>query len=366
MLDIKSSNKGLLVPRVALVSETDASTIPSPAVSLMVYNTAVSGSGANAVIPGYYYWTGSRWSRLSGYPVDVSESKSVTSDLITPVTACGGSGPTLMSLNSGTLIPDNDPAGLNDTIRFSGYAGTVCDAAVDVRIDHPFAGDLDIYLVAPDGTTVELSTDNGFSGDNYGTGTDLASYNYTSFSSNPAFPSITAGTAPFTGFYRPEGSFSVLAGKPLNGDWVLKVVDDAAQDSGYILKWKLTLFTTSNINYVLVREVPVTIRPGVNYLAMADFSAACRTVNGVETHLAWNTVSAGAPGTESVTAPANIIHSAATVPSVFGYEKFVQLHNQALLGANPPAATLYFQLWRRFEVYTEKTNSSLIVQTIQE
>jgi hypothetical protein len=44
MLDITASNKGLLVPRVALISVTDAVTIPSPATYLIVTNT-------NAALP---------------------------------------------------------------------------------------------------------------------------------------------------------------------------------------------------------------------------------------------------------------------------------------------------------------------------
>jgi trimeric autotransporter adhesin len=59
-LDIKSSNKGLLVPRLSLSSETDATTIASPQTSLLIFNT-------NASLPagvGFYFWNGTRWSKL--------------------------------------------------------------------------------------------------------------------------------------------------------------------------------------------------------------------------------------------------------------------------------------------------------------
>ena len=65
MLDVKSTSKGMLIPRVALTGTADATTISSPATSLMVYNTATAGSGTTAVIPGYYYWAGS-WVRMVG------------------------------------------------------------------------------------------------------------------------------------------------------------------------------------------------------------------------------------------------------------------------------------------------------------
>jgi hypothetical protein len=60
-LEIKSSNSGLLIPRVALISTTDTSTIISPATSLLVYNLSTS----NDVAPGFYYWDGS-WKTLKG------------------------------------------------------------------------------------------------------------------------------------------------------------------------------------------------------------------------------------------------------------------------------------------------------------
>ena len=64
MLDIKNPNKGILIPRVALTGTVDLTTIPSPAVSLMVYNTATT-TGNNSVTPGYYYWNGSLWLQLT-------------------------------------------------------------------------------------------------------------------------------------------------------------------------------------------------------------------------------------------------------------------------------------------------------------
>lgn len=52
MLDVKNPNKGLLIPRVTLTGTTNVATIPSPATSLMVYNTTAAGAGGTAVIPG--------------------------------------------------------------------------------------------------------------------------------------------------------------------------------------------------------------------------------------------------------------------------------------------------------------------------
>ena len=67
MLDVTSTNKGILIPRVALTSTASSSPItPAPTTSLLVYNTATSGSGATAVTPGFYFWSGSTWIAMLG------------------------------------------------------------------------------------------------------------------------------------------------------------------------------------------------------------------------------------------------------------------------------------------------------------
>jgi hypothetical protein len=66
-LDVTSSNKGFLPPRIALTAINVASPVTSPANGLLVFNTATAGSGSNQVVPGYYYWntTSSQWIRLA-------------------------------------------------------------------------------------------------------------------------------------------------------------------------------------------------------------------------------------------------------------------------------------------------------------
>ena len=59
-LDVTSTNKGFLPPRVTLSSVTDATTIPTPATGLLVYNLGSVGLQA-----GYYYWNGSNWATIA-------------------------------------------------------------------------------------------------------------------------------------------------------------------------------------------------------------------------------------------------------------------------------------------------------------
>lgn len=60
VLDVESTNKGVIFPRVPLTSATDVTTIASPATGLLVYNTGTGGLSP----AGYYFWNGSKWVNL--------------------------------------------------------------------------------------------------------------------------------------------------------------------------------------------------------------------------------------------------------------------------------------------------------------
>jgi hypothetical protein len=59
-LDVYSTNKGFLPPRVTLTSATVALPITSPAEGLLVYNIGSVGLQA-----GYYYWNGTSWATIA-------------------------------------------------------------------------------------------------------------------------------------------------------------------------------------------------------------------------------------------------------------------------------------------------------------
>ena len=65
IMDVKSTNKGVLLPRVALASSKDATTIPNPALGLLVYNT---GTHPDFSTEGYMFWNGTDWMVFGTYP----------------------------------------------------------------------------------------------------------------------------------------------------------------------------------------------------------------------------------------------------------------------------------------------------------
>lgn len=141
----------------------------------------------------------------------------------------GGDGsPSQFDNNTPTPIVDNTTT--NIPINVSGFTGNIGKITVLLQLNHTWDGDLDIFLIAPDGTTVLLSSDNGDDLDNYGTNCS----NRTIFDDAAGSP-INLASPPFTGTFQPEGSlsdFNGLTGSGVNGTWILRIRDDVQFDSG--------------------------------------------------------------------------------------------------------------------------------------
>lgn len=128
-------------------------------------------------------------------------------------------------------IPDNNPAGVRDTIMVA-ETGTLTSIRVSVEITHTYIGDLQVTLLAPSGKSAVLHARSG-------AGTDNLSKTY------------DATTTP---------ALRGLAGEPVQGGWTLAVQDLAAVDNGQLVKWELELaFVTDQI--VEVGEAPGVMIP---------------------------------------------------------------------------------------------------------
>ncbi len=108
------------------------------------------------------------------------------------------------------------------------------DVNVMLDIDHTWDSDLDVFLIAPDGTRLELFSDIGGSGNKF-RGTTL---------DDEAATDIDDESAPFSGTFQPEdkhlsGGLAVFDGKSAQGTWTLEVRDDTGGDSGQLNSWSL-------------------------------------------------------------------------------------------------------------------------------
>lgn len=69
-----NAKKGMLLPRVQLTGKNDQTTIPNPAVGLVVYNLQDSGSGDNQVERDmFYFWDGEKWLDMTNIDIVIRE-----------------------------------------------------------------------------------------------------------------------------------------------------------------------------------------------------------------------------------------------------------------------------------------------------
>ncbi|MBE0423496.1 MAG: proprotein convertase P-domain-containing protein [Lutibacter sp.] len=134
-------------------------------------------------------------------------------------------------------IPDNNATGVSSTIAISTNK-IIRDVKVTVNITHEWVGDLDLTLISPSGRQVLLSANNGDEGTGY----------INTVFDDGALNSISAGIAPFTGSFRPEGSLSNFYDEESLGIWTLKAVDSGPVDIGTINGWSLEICGVPKIN----------------------------------------------------------------------------------------------------------------------
>jgi len=133
-LQIDATNQGLLPPRVSLTATSATSPVTAPAVGLLVYNIATAGTGSTAVSPGYYYYSGSAWIRLT---VPTDNAANVTG---TVAVANGGTGTSNGSI-TGTGALTFTAGGTNQdvTLTPSGTGKTILNGNVGVGTATPKA-----------------------------------------------------------------------------------------------------------------------------------------------------------------------------------------------------------------------------------
>lgn len=113
VLDIVSSDKGLLIPRVSLTSNLSSpSPVTSPAVGLLVYN---SGSAQDH---GFYFWTGSIWKMLK--PQEASEVQGPSSSTDNAIARFDGTSGNIIQNSSVILDDAGNITGVNN-ITTSGF-----------------------------------------------------------------------------------------------------------------------------------------------------------------------------------------------------------------------------------------------------
>lgn len=162
-------------------------------------------------------------------PMEVALSTSRGPASVPLTLGTGVAGPATVADATDVPMAIPDPGTVSSTISVP-TAGRVKTVRVRVtRLDHTYDGDLQLRLIAPDGTSVMLAN---------GIGDDGQGFSDTVFDGGAA-QGITAGTAPYTGTFRPQGDLGRLVGTPAQGDWRLQVTDGMPGDRGALVAWGL-------------------------------------------------------------------------------------------------------------------------------
>ena len=123
--------------------------------------------------------------------------------------------PNYFSIEANLPIPDAEPHGVLSrlSIANTGLFVKASALSIDVDIKHTFRGDLQLTLISPSGKRVVLHNHSGGAEDNL------------------------IGNFPKT--LKPLEDFSKLEQEPLDGEWMLEVVDTARTDIGHLQSWTL-------------------------------------------------------------------------------------------------------------------------------
>ncbi|WP_159478269.1 hypothetical protein [Dyadobacter sp. 3J3] len=144
-LEIESTNRGLLMPRISLTNTTTWGLLGTAAAGMHVYNTNTGITSTNTTYPtlaakiGEYYWDGTGWVALAPYgsqlaPVQVKVSGISQTLANAPVNNTNGPVVRLLSLASTAVFDTGNnksgntiviaSAGLYDINSYSGFVAT--------------------------------------------------------------------------------------------------------------------------------------------------------------------------------------------------------------------------------------------------
>ena len=128
--------------------------------------------------------------------------------------------------NVNKSIPDN--SSVTDILNISDL-GSVTDVNVkDLNISHTWLEDIDINLISPDGTNIDIFSDNCDDRNNMNLSLD-----------DEANTALNCGQRNGGNTFTPDNPLSGFDGKEINGNWTLSVADDEAGITGTLNSWGL-------------------------------------------------------------------------------------------------------------------------------
>jgi PKD repeat protein/subtilisin-like proprotein convertase family protein len=201
-----------------------------------------------------------------------------------------------------TFLPDGNGNVYTTTLSVTGMSGTTVASPDDIvsvclNMEHSFLGDLEMRLIAPNGTELILKQRfNSNDGNTCDLGEPVArspkdgsyssnttpgiGYDYC-FNATPTYLTMVQESKNYTrthtdilgnsyndnylpaGSYTPYEPFDNLIGAPLNGDWTIWVRDHLPQDNGWIFNWSIS-FRSGGAGDIITLTEPAPINIALN------------------------------------------------------------------------------------------------------
>lgn len=151
-------------------------------------------------------------------------------------------------------IPDNGCSTSSYATMTFNYTGTnpIADINVDVFIEHPYRGDVNVDVISPLGTIVTIFNGQGTTADNLEATFDDASAN-TTYTTNHVLDGVVDETLQPSG-----GTLATFNGEVPTGTWTIRVCDDAAADVGVLNNWNITIVESCTPTHTVTGFAPTT------------------------------------------------------------------------------------------------------------
>jgi hypothetical protein len=187
-----------------LQSTTDVTTIPNPAVSLLVYNTNASMTLGNG--KGFYYWDGAKWSSVGGAssPCTAPATPGAITGTTSPCQKAAGVAYSISAVAGATSYTWTVPVGASVasgqgstsiTVNFGTNGGNVCVTASNAACSNGIPSCIPVILSAAPIPITDAATDvtsTSFSANWYTGGVGVTDY-YLDVATDAAFTTFVTG-----------------------------------------------------------------------------------------------------------------------------------------------------------------------------
>ena len=211
---------------------------------------------ATTGINGSFSTGGTNNGRLSGYSNETS-SGAYSSAFDAHTTTINGTYVDQAYFRGKSGLPIPNPGFVQDTIKVTKWPGNVTTVRALISIQHQYCNNIDIRLYAPNMTYRNISTDNGGSSDN--------GYLTIFYDGHPQPVTSSTFLSPWSNYVKPEVVMGNFGGSPLNGNWILRVTDDASGNSGTLMGWGLRFNSSVTTVSPISANIPGEYKLHQNY-----------------------------------------------------------------------------------------------------